>query len=44
MTTKLQRISTLAAETAYAVTKDADSWMRYLETASRVYKDVCCKG
>ena len=44
MATKLQRISTLASETAKAVTKDAGGWMRYLETASRIYNDVCCRG
>ena len=38
MAYKLQKISELANQTAKAVTRDADGWMRYLETASRLYK------
>lgn len=44
MAKKLQFISALADQTAESVTKDADGWMRYLTMASRLYKDVCCKG
>ncbi len=44
MASKLQKISELADQTAQAVTRDADGWMQYLEVASRLYKDVCCKG
>ncbi len=38
MAYKLQKISELANQTAQAVTRDADGWMRYLDTASRLYK------
>lgn len=38
MATKLQRISELANQTARSVTRNAGNWMRYLETASRIYK------
>ena len=41
---KLQLISQLADQTAHAVTRDVDGWKRYLTTASRLYKDVFCKG
>ena len=44
MATKLQRVSELAGQTAKNVTRDADGWKQYLTTASRLYKDVCCKG
>ena len=44
MAYKLQKISMLAGQTAQAVTRDANGWMRYLDTTSRLYKDVCCKG
>lgn len=44
MAYKLQKISELANQTAQAVTQDANGWMRYLDTASRLYNDVCCKG
>ncbi len=42
--TKLQRISELAGETAHAVTQNADGWKRFLDTANRIYNDICCKG
>ena len=38
MAYKLQKISELANQTAQAVTRDANGWMRYLDTASRLYK------
>ena len=38
MAYKLQKISELANQTAQAVTQDANGWMRYLDTASRLYK------
>ena len=38
MAYKLQKISELANKTAQAVTRDANGWMRYLDTASRLYK------
>ena len=38
MAYKLQKISELANQTAQAVTRDASGWMRYLDTASRLYK------
>lgn len=44
MASKLQFISELASHTAQTVTRDVDGWKRYLTTASRLYKDVCCKG
>ncbi len=44
MASKLQFVSELANQTAHTVTRDADGWKRYLTTASRLYKDVCCKG
>ena len=44
MASKLQFVSELANQTAHSVTRDVDGWKRYLTTASRLYKDVCCKG
>lgn len=44
MASKLQFISELANHTAQTVTRDVDGWKRYLTTASRLYKGVCCKG
>ncbi len=44
MASKLQRISELANQTTQAVTRDANGWMQYLATASRLYNDICCKG
>ncbi len=44
MATKLQQVSELADQTARSVTKDVASWKQYLDTASRLYKDVFCKG
>ena len=38
MAYKLQKISELANKTAQAVMRDANGWMRYLDTASRLYK------
>ena len=44
MVTKLQRVSDLAGQTARNVTRDAEGWKSYLAVASRLYKDVFCKG
>ena len=44
MASKLQTISELADKTAKSVTQNTDSWKQYLNTASRLYKDVFCKG
>lgn len=44
MASKLQRISELADKTAKTVTQNTDNWKQYLSVASRLYKDVCCKG
>jgi len=44
MASKLQKVSELANQTTQAVTRDADGWMQYLTMASRLYKDICCKG
>lgn len=44
MATKLQRISELADDTAYIVTRNVNGWKSYLNTAARLYKDVFCKG
>ena len=44
MAYKLQRVSELADQIAHTVTRDAASWKQYLDTASRLYKDVFCKG
>ena len=44
MANKLQYVSQLADQTAKAVTRNADGWKSYLTTASRLYKDVFCKG
>ena len=38
MAAKLQYVSELAGQTAREVTKNVDSWKRYLTTASRLYK------
>ncbi len=38
MASKLQKISELANQTTQAVTRDANGWMQYLATASRLYK------
>ena len=43
MANKLQYVSQLADQTAKAVTRNAHGWKSYLTTASRLYKDVCCK-
>ena len=44
MVSKLQRVSELATQTAHNVTRDVSGWKSYLATASRLHKDVCCKG
>ena len=44
MASTVKLTSELAAWTAHAVTQDVESWKQYLTTASRLYKDVCCKG
>jgi len=44
MASTVKLTSQLASQTAREVTRDAESWKRYLTTASRLYKDVCCKG
>ena len=38
MATKLQLVSELAHKTAMDVTRDPEIWMRFLDTASRMYK------
>ena len=38
MASRLRRISELASQTAHNVTRDARSWERYLDTASRLFK------
>ena len=38
MATKLQLVSELAYKTAMDVTRDPEIWMRFLDTASRMYK------
>ena len=44
MASKLQFVSELATYTARTVTRDVGGWKKYLDTASRLYKDVFCKG
>ena len=44
MASKLQFVSELADQTAHNVTRNVDGWKRYLTTASRLSKDVFCKG
>ncbi len=44
MAMKLPSVSQLSAQTAKRVTRSVDAWKNYLTTASRLYKDVCCKG
>lgn len=44
MASKLQFVSELATYTAHTVTRDVGGWKKYLDTASRLYNDVCCKG
>ena len=44
MATRLQRVSELAEQTARTVTQDVNGWKSYLTVASRLYKDVFCKG
>lgn len=41
---KLQTYVQLAGQTAVGLTKNLESWTGFLSTASRLYKDVCCKG
>ena len=41
---KYHEISVLAGETARQVAKNGKEWTKYLDTAARLYKDVCCKG
>ena len=38
MASKFQFVSELATHTAHTVTRDVDSWKRYLTTSSRLYK------
>lgn len=38
MANKLKFVSELADHTARSVTRDPNSWKRYLDTASRLYK------
>ena len=44
MASKFQFISELADHIAHSVTKNAVAWKNYLDTASRLYNDICCKG
>ncbi len=44
MQTKYHEIYSLAGETVKKVTANGQEWMKYLATAARLYKDVCCKG
>ena len=44
MARKLQLVSEMADQTARSITRDAGGWKQYLDTASRLYKDVFCKG
>ena len=38
MASTVKLTSELAAQTAHAVTRDAESWKRYLTTASRLHR------
>lgn len=38
MTTKYQMISMLAEETAKQIARNGQEWMKYLDTAARLYK------
>ena len=40
MASKLQFVSELANQTAYTVTRNVNSWKSYLDTSSRLYKQV----
>ncbi len=41
---KYHEISVLAEETAKQASRNGEEWTKYLSTAARLYKDVCCKG
>ena len=44
MATKAQMYAQMADHAAVQLTSSWNEWMRFLDTASRLYKDVCCKG
>ena len=39
--TKYEKISVLAKETARSIGENKESWMNYLDVASRLYKYPC---
>lgn len=44
MPSKLQTYMEKADTATVRLTEDRGTWTSFLETAGRVYKDVCCKG
>ena len=44
MPSKAQIYAHIADETAVRLTGSWQEWAAFLTTASRLYKDVCCKG
>ncbi|WP_304584588.1 hypothetical protein [Acutalibacter muris] len=43
MNQKAQTFAELATNTAGQLTSSYGEWTHFLETAARLYKDVCCK-
>ena len=43
MSSKIQTLAQLAADTASRLTGSFTDWTAFLQTAARLYKDVCCK-
>ena len=43
MNPKIQTFTELAASTASQLTRSYPEWTHFLDTAARLYKDVCCK-
>ena len=44
MANKLQEYTELSKTTAENLTSSYQEWTAFLQTAGRLYKDVCCKG
>lgn len=44
MPSKLQLYEQLADHMAKQITRSFQKWTAFLDTAARLYNDVCCKG
>ena len=41
---KLQSYTQMAADNSAVITSCFENWSAFLTTASKMYKDICCKG